>query len=250
MDGVDVREVHPHWLRDAMALVQQEPVLFGDSIAYNIGYGLQDKPQPDQGVPVDAGADAPVPPGFTVPAAVRRAAEDAHALSFVEGFRAGFATHVGARGGQLSGGQKQRIAIARAIIRNPRILLLDEATSALDSQSERDVQAALDRLLAESPGSRRTTLVIAHRLSTIQHADVIVVMAAGAIVEQGTHAELMAIHGGVYRKMVLMQGGGSSGGGTSAGAAGLTDQHAAPAPAVKAVEEGTAAGLPGFAQQQ
>jgi hypothetical protein len=105
---------------------------------------------------VDAGLDAPVPPGFSIAPGVRQAAEDANALAFIEGFKHGFATHVGSRGSQLSGGQKQRVAIARAIVRNPRILLLDEATSALDSQSERDVQAALDRLLSESPQSRRT----------------------------------------------------------------------------------------------
>ena len=164
---------------------------------------LKIKPVPDAGVPVDAGPDAPLPAGFSASEAVRRAAADANALDFIEGFRHGFATHVGARGGQLSGGQKQRIAIARAIIRNPRILLLDEATSALDTHSEHAVQAALDDLVRS--GTRRTTIIIAHRLSTIQAADVIVVMQAGRIVEQGPHAQLMAIPGGVYAKMVGAQ---------------------------------------------
>jgi hypothetical protein len=172
---------------------------------------VQRKPEPDRGVAVDAGTDAPVPSDFIVSPDVRRAAEDANALAFIDGFKHGFATHVGSRGSQLSGGQKQRVAIARAIIRNPRILLLDEATSALDSQAEREVQAALDRLLHESPQSRRTTIIIAHRLSTIRSADVIVVMQSGRIVEKGAHAELMAIPGGVYAKMVAAQGGASGG---------------------------------------
>jgi ABC-type multidrug transport system fused ATPase/permease subunit len=160
-------------------------------------------------VPVDAGGDAEIPPSFILHDDVAQAARDANALDFIDGFKHGFATHCGDRGSQLSGGQKQRVAIARAIIRNPRILLLDEATSALDTQSERVVQAALDRLIEE--GGRRTTIVIAHRLSTIRKAHKIIVLSDGSVVEQGTHDELMALPGGVYRGLATSQD--TSGGG-------------------------------------
>jgi len=188
-------------------------VLWGDSIAYNVGYGVVGaaKPAPEQGVALDAGADAPHPPGFVVPPAVAAAARDANAEDFILGFKHGYATHVGARGSQLSGGQKQRVAIARAIIRNPRILLLDEATSALDSQSERVVQAALDRLLADSRKSggggsnaSRTSLVIAHRLASIRSADAIAVISDGVVAERGPHEALMAT-GGLYARLVRAQ---------------------------------------------
>ena len=206
----------------------QEPTLWGDSIAYNVGYGVVGaaKPAPEQGVALDAGADAPQPPGFVVPPAVAAAARDANAEDFILGFKHGYATHVGARGSQLSGGQKQRVAIARAIIRNPRILLLDEATSALDSQSERVVQAALDRLLAESRAAKaaaggggsgggggggggggdasRTSLVIAHRLASIRSADAIAVISDGVVAERGPHEALMAT-GGLYARLVRAQ---------------------------------------------
>ena len=241
VDGIDVKAWNVRALRQQMALVQQEPSLYADSIAYNIGYGRADgaKPEIDKGVPQDASADSTtavvkgdgkdsvasstaasekaaakeladaaaraaavdkVMANFTVDANVRQAAKDANALTFIDVFKHGFATHVGARGSQLSGGQKQRLAIARAIIRNPRILLLDEATSALDSESERVVQAALDALLARGAaaegGRRRTTLVVAHRLSTIKNADLIVVVGKGGrILERGTFAELMARDG-------------------------------------------------------
>ena len=201
----------------------------GDSIAYNIEYGrVGEKPEPCCGVAVDAGEDwaaqrthppaltrshlpspatpgpdSTVPPTFTLPDDVVKAASDANAADFIGGFKHGFATHCGDRGSQLSGGQKQRVAIARAIIRNPRILLLDEATSALDTQSERVVQAALDRLIAE--GGRRTTIIIAHRLSTIRRAHKIIVLSDGNVVEQGSHDELMALDGGVYRGLVTSQ---------------------------------------------
>ncbi|KAF1314323.1 Multidrug resistance protein abc superfamily, partial [Globisporangium splendens] len=114
-------------------------------------------------------------------------------------FPNGFDTDVGDRGAQVSGGQKQRIAIARAILRDPEVLLLDEATSALDNESERVVQESLDRLLASK---QRTTIIVAHRLSTIRNADVIAVTQDGAIVEQGTHDELMRVPGGIYKSLV------------------------------------------------
>jgi ATP-binding cassette, subfamily B (MDR/TAP), member 1 len=144
-------------------------------------------------------------------AEVLAAATAANAHEFIDKLPQRYDTLVGSSvtAAQLSGGQKQRIAIARAIIRNPHILLLDEATSALDSQSEQVVQAALDGLI--SSGNRRTTIIIAHRLSTIRNADVIVVMQAGRIVEQGPHDALMAIQGGVYAKMVAMQARGLGG---------------------------------------
>jgi ATP-binding cassette subfamily B (MDR/TAP) protein 1 len=239
LDGVDVRRLDVSWLRGQIALVQQEPALFADSIGYNIGYGrIGAKPEIDQGVPQDASEDATaavdkvtikasaadevktsalrsaavdnILSRFEVAADVREAARDANALSFIESFRHAFATHVGARGSQLSGGQKQRIAIARAVIRAPRLLLLDEATSALDSESERVVQAALDALLARGSGSggggKRTTLVVAHRLSTIKNADVIVVLGKGGkILEKGSFANLMARPDGAFRRLADAQ---------------------------------------------
>lgn len=169
-------------LRSILGLVSQEPILFNTSITENIRYGQ---------------------PGAS-DAEVIEAAKMANAHDFISQFPDGYGTIVGKFGGQLSGGQKQRIAIARAVIRNPKILLLDEATSALDAESEKIVQMALDRLLA---GSKRTTIVVAHRLSTIQNADKIVVFAnpdrtGSVIVEVGNHEELMRIHDGVYRGLV------------------------------------------------
>merc|ERR1712146_807099 len=154
-------------LRSQIGMVGQEPTLFTGSIVDNIKPGK---------------------PGATMDD-VYEAARMANAFDFVSAFPDGFDTQVGEKGIQLSGGQKQRIAIARAIIRDPKILILDEATSALDSTSERVVQEALDKLLA---AKRRTTLVIAHRLSTIKNADKIVVLSDGAVVEEGTHDDLMA----------------------------------------------------------
>jgi ABC-type multidrug transport system fused ATPase/permease subunit len=161
-----------------MALVPQEVTLFGGSIYENIRYGKPDAS--DQ--------------------AIREAAKDAFALDFIESFPDGFDTLVGDRGMKLSGGQKQRIAIARAILRNPKLLILDEATSALDSESEFYVQQALQKLM-----QNRTSLVIAHRLSTIKNADQIWVMQRGQIAEHGTHTELLAQTSGIYKQMVERQ---------------------------------------------
>ncbi|GLD97150.1 hypothetical protein PINS_up005833 [Pythium insidiosum] len=180
LDGVDLRQLQLPWLRERISLVSQEPVLFAGTIAENIAMGK---------------------PGATREE-VMEAAKKANAYDFICNFPQGFDTDVGDRGAQVSGGQKQRIAIARAILRDPEVLLLDEATSALDNESERVVQASLDRLLALK---RRTTIIVAHRLSTIRNADLIAVTRDGAIVEQGTHDELMAIPDGVYKALVARQ---------------------------------------------
>jgi len=165
------------WWRKQVALVAQEPVLFASSVRDNITYGR-------------ANVDD---------AAVEAAARTANALDFVAAFSDGFGTMVGERGVQLSGGQKQRIAIARALLVDPRVLLLDEATSALDAESEHVVQEAIDRLMTD-----RTTVCVAHRLSTIRAADAICCMHKGALLEQGTHDELIA-RGGMYQKLVARQ---------------------------------------------
>lgn len=165
-------------LRHEMALVPQDIILFGGSIAENIGYG---KP--------GAGLEE-----------IKNAAEKANALEFIESFPEGFNTLVGERGIQLSGGQRQRVAIARAILKDPTILILDEATSSLDSESERLVQDALEKLM-----QNRTSLIIAHRLSTIRKADTILVLDHGKIIEQGTHDQLMGIENGAYRNLTDLQ---------------------------------------------
>ncbi|KAF8920054.1 Multidrug resistance protein 1, partial [Haplosporangium bisporale] len=167
-------------LREHMALVGQEPVLFDVSIGENIRYGIPDGQTVDQ---------------VQVVAAAR--ASNIH--DFVMGLPNGYDTRVGDKGSQLSGGQKQRIAIARTLIRNPKMLLLDEATSALDSESEKLVQEALDKAR-----EGRTTIVIAHRLSTIQDADLILVVKDGSIVESGRHYELVAL-GGMYAELCKKQ---------------------------------------------
>jgi ABC-type multidrug transport system fused ATPase/permease subunit len=165
-------------LRSQIALVPQDVFLFGGSIKENILYGRPDASEEE----------------------VHEAASKANALEFVDRFPEKLDTIVGERGTQLSGGQRQRIAIARAVLKNPRILILDEATSSLDSESERLVQDALEKLMLG-----RTSIVIAHRLSTIRKADQILVLSSGRIVEKGTHEELIAIENGVYRNLSLLQ---------------------------------------------
>ncbi len=177
VDGLDVRRLDPVELRRQIGLVAQEPVIFGASVAENIRYG---RPDADE-------------------AAVRAAAEAAAAHGFVQALPQGYDTYLGERGVRLSGGQRQRIAIARALLRDPPILLLDEATSALDAESERKVQAALERLMRG-----RTTLVIAHRLATVQKADRILVMDKGRIVASGRHDSLMR-EGGLYARLARLQ---------------------------------------------
>ncbi|KAJ8900790.1 hypothetical protein NDN08_000090 [Rhodosorus marinus] len=176
-----------HWnlasMRDHIGFVTQEPELFSTTVRENIAHGMR-KAEGSVATEED----------------IVNAAKLANAHKFVMKLPKGYDTQVGAHGGQLSGGQRQRIAIARAVVRNPKILLLDEATSALDSESEKIVQKALDKA-----ASGRTTIVIAHRLSTIQHADTIAVVSDGKIVEKGTHHELMTSHGGVYSSLVKQQ---------------------------------------------
>ncbi|PKP53261.1 MAG: multidrug ABC transporter ATP-binding protein [Bacteroidetes bacterium HGW-Bacteroidetes-1] len=173
-DGIPSDEIHPVCLRKQMAIVPQEVILFGGSITENIAYG---KP--------DASSDE-----------IKKAAERANAIEFIESFPEDFDTLVGERGVQLSGGQRQRIAIARAILRDPKILILDEATSALDNVSEGLVQTALNSLM-----KNRTSIIIAHRLSTIRDADKIVVLDQGRVVETGTHEELILKESGIYFKL-------------------------------------------------
>jgi ABC transporter fused permease/ATP-binding protein len=177
LDGRDLRELDPRWLRRQVGVVSQEPILFSGTIAENVRYGRPDASDAD----------------------VEAAARAANAHEFVARFPDGYATRVGERGIQLSGGQKQRVAIARAVLKDPRVLVLDEATSALDAESEHLVQEALDRLMRG-----RTTLIIAHRLSTVVRADRVVVIDGGRIVQAGSHAALMA-QDGPYRRLVERQ---------------------------------------------
>ncbi|NQX96310.1 MAG: ATP-binding cassette domain-containing protein [Flavobacteriales bacterium] len=178
IDGKDISDYELSQIRNEMAMVPQEVMLFGGSIKENIEYGK---------------------PGATEEE-IFEAAKQANALEFIESFPEKFETLVGDRGIQLSGGQKQRIAIARAILKNPSILVLDEATSALDSESERLVQEALERLM-----KGRTSLVIAHRLSTIKNADNIIVLDKGRIKETGTHTELIQLENGIYKNLSTLQ---------------------------------------------
>ncbi len=177
LDGRDVRELDAKWLRRQVGVVAQEPLLFSTTIGDNIKYGRPD-------APIEA---------------IEEAARVANAHDFIGLFRDGYATRVGERGVQLSGGQKQRIAIARAVLKDPKVLVLDEATSALDAESEHLVQEALGRLLVG-----RTTLINAHRLSTVKNADRVLVMDGGRIVQQGTHAELVG-ETGLYRQLIERQ---------------------------------------------
>ncbi|GMF28770.1 unnamed protein product [Phytophthora lilii] len=180
LDGRDVKTLNVKWLRSQIGLVSQEPVLFATTVFENIAAGGKDITR-DQ---------------------VVAAAKLANAHTFIMTLPQQYDTLVGEKGVSLSGGQKQRVAIARAIVREPKILVLDEATSALDAESERVVQAALNDLMDKT---RMTTLVIAHRLSTIRRADKIIVVNAGHVVEEGPHDELVAIEGGIYRKLYMIQ---------------------------------------------
>jgi ATP-binding cassette subfamily B protein len=178
IDGRDARDYPLRRLRDQMAIVPQDVLLFGGTVADNIAYGR---------------------PGASE-AEIEEAARQANAHDFITGFPEGYRTVVGERGVKLSGGQRQRVAIARAILRNPAILILDEATSSLDSESESLVQQALDVLMAG-----RTSVIIAHRLSTVRRADCIYVVKEGEVVESGTHAELIAQPDGFYRMLSELQ---------------------------------------------
>jgi ATP-binding cassette subfamily B protein len=173
IDTLDYKDLDLRTVRKYLSVVPQESVLFDGTIAENISYGLSDVSSQE----------------------VELALRDANAWDFVQAFDDGVETIVGERGARLSGGQRQRLAIARALIRNPRILILDEATSALDSESEKLIQDALSRLMKD-----RTTFVVAHRLSTVQEADRILVLDEGKIVESGTHSELVSKQG-LYRRL-------------------------------------------------
>ena len=177
IDGTDIRDMKLHSLRGLMGNVNQEPILFNDTIFNNIAFGVEGATMED----------------------VIAAAKVANAHDFIMEKEDGYNTNIGDRGMKLSGGQRQRLSIARAILKNPPILILDEATASLDTESERLVQEALDRLM-----SSRTTIAIAHRLSTIKNSDEIIVMHEGRIVERGRHEELLALKG-YYKKLTDMQ---------------------------------------------
>jgi ATP-binding cassette, subfamily B, bacterial MsbA len=178
IDGVDIRDMKLKDLRYLMGIVSQQPILFNTSFKENIAFGVED-------ISMEK---------------VESAARIAHAHDFINETELGYENSVGEGGNKLSGGQRQRVSIARAIMANPPILILDEATSALDTESERFVQDAILKLM-----ENRTSIVIAHRLSTIQHADFIIVIDEGRIVETGTHEELIKIKNGIYRKLHSFQ---------------------------------------------
>jgi subfamily B ATP-binding cassette protein MsbA len=177
IDGHDYKELKIENLRGQMGIVNQESFLFNDTIFNNIAYGKPNATEEE----------------------VINAAKIANAHDFIINTEEGYQTYVGDRGNKLSGGQRQRVCIARAVLANPPIMLLDEATSALDTESEKLVQHALNNLM-----QNRTSIVIAHRLSTIQHADTIVVIDKGKVVEQGSHSELLAKKG-LYNRLIEMQ---------------------------------------------
>lgn len=177
IDGIPIKDIDIESLRSLMGIVTQESILFNDSVASNIAFAMPKANQDD----------------------IIKAAKIANAHDFIVALEGGYHASVGERGGKLSGGQRQRISIARAIMKNPPILILDEATSALDTESEKLVQEALTNLM-----KNRTSIVIAHRLSTIQHADIILVMEKGRIIERGNHEDLIR-QKGVYHKLINMQ---------------------------------------------
>jgi subfamily B ATP-binding cassette protein MsbA len=177
IDGVNIRDYSLKSVREQMSIVTQEPILFNDTIAANISLGKPDATLEE----------------------IERAAMIANAHNFIVQKEDGYKTNIGDRGSKLSGGERQRLTIARAVLKNPPILILDEATSSLDTESERLVQDAINKMM-----EHRTSIVIAHRLSTIRHADEIVVLQKGKIVERGTHDELMQQRG-FYHKLVEMQ---------------------------------------------
>ncbi len=178
IDGIDVRDFSLRNLRQQFAMVSQHPVLFNDTIAHNIAYGSMGEVTLEQ---------------------IEAAARAAYAWEFIQEFPQGLQALIGENGVLLSGGQRQRIAIARALLKNAPILILDEATSSLDTHSERQIQAALENLM-----QRCTTFVVAHRLSTIEHADWILVMDKGQIIEQGSH-QLLLSQGGAYSVLHHLQ---------------------------------------------
>jgi ATP-binding cassette subfamily B protein/subfamily B ATP-binding cassette protein MsbA len=177
IDGVNIKEMRVSDLRGLMGIVTQESILFNDTVFNNIAFGMENATEEE----------------------VIAAAKIANANDFIAAMSDGYQTSIGDRGSKLSGGQRQRLSIARAVLKNPPILILDEATSALDTESERLVQEALINLMKQ-----RTTLVIAHRLSTIVHADEIIVMQSGEIVERGTHQELLNKNG-YYKRLFDLQ---------------------------------------------
>ena len=192
IDGIKIHDLSPDWLCKNVAVVSQEPTLFARSIKRNIIYGLEgteDEPTMRE---------------------IKEAAKLANAHSFIENLPMKYETDVGERGVQLSGGQKQRIAIARALVRKPKILLLDEATSALDAESEAMVQEAIDKMISREGrsgenSSSMTVIIVAHRLSTVQNADIIFVLESGKIAESGSHDELIRNVDGVYSNLISRQ---------------------------------------------
>jgi subfamily B ATP-binding cassette protein MsbA len=177
IDGASIKNTRLKDLRALMGIVTQESILFNDTVYNNIAFGIDNVTEIQ----------------------VIEAAKIANAHEFISQMPEGYQTNIGDRGNKMSGGQRQRISIARAVLKNPPILILDEATSALDTESERLVQDALNKLM-----KNRTSVVIAHRLSTIQHADEIIVMQKGVIIERGTHAELIT-QSGTYKKLHDLQ---------------------------------------------
>jgi subfamily B ATP-binding cassette protein MsbA len=177
IEGENIKEYSLQSVRSLMSIVTQEPILFNDTIANNIRLGKENATKDE----------------------IIQAAKVANAHDFIVQKEYGYETNIGDRGSKLSGGERQRLTIARALIKNPPILILDEATSSLDTESERLVQDAINNMM-----QNRTSIVIAHRLSTIRHADEIIVLQKGKIVERGTHEQLI-VQNGFYRKLVEMQ---------------------------------------------